>query len=261
MSFQQGLSGLNASAKNLAVIGNNIANANTFGAKAARAEFADVYANAVAGGSNGIGIGVTLAGVAQQFTQGNISTTENPLDLAINGSGFFQMRDGRGATVYSRDGAFKVDRNGFVTNNQDQRLMGYPADGTGNIIAGSAAPLQMPTAGITPAITTRIDMELNLDARLKVTLPTAGPPIDFADPTTYNNATSITVYDAKGQDVQLTYYFQKAATDQWNVYVSANGVPIATASGNPVSSATLNFPTNGGSPTIPWAASRSTSRR
>lgn len=251
MSFQQGLSGLNASAKNLAVIGNNIANANTAGAKAARAEFADVYANAVAGGSNGIGIGVTLAGVAQQFTQGNISTTENPLDLAINGSGFFQMRDGRGATVYSRDGAFKVDRNGFITNNQDQRLMGYPADGTGTIIAGSATPLQMPTAGITPAITTRIDMELNLDARLQSTLPAAGPPIDFADPTTYNNATSITVYDAKGQDVQLTYYFQKAATDTWRVYVSANGVPISTSGGNPASSATLNFPSNGGSPTIP----------
>jgi flagellar hook protein FlgE len=251
MGFQQGLSGLHASSKSLEVIGNNIANANTFGAKVSRAEFADVYANVAGGSSNAIGIGTTVAAVAQQFTQGNISTTENPLDLAINGSGFFQMRDGRGATVYSRDGAFKVDRNGFVTNNQDQRLMGYPADGTGNIIAGSAAPLQMPTAGITPAITTRIDMELNLDARLKVTLPTAGPPIDFADPTTYNNATSITVYDAKGQDVQLTYYFQKAATDQWNVYVSANGVPIATASGNPASSATLNFPTNGGSPTIP----------
>ena len=251
MSFQQGLSGLNASAKNLAVIGNNIANANTFGAKAARAEFADVYANAVAGGSSNIGIGVTLAGVAQQFTQGNISTTENPLDLAINGNGFFQVRDGRGATLYSRDGAFKVDRNGFVINNQDQRLMGYPADGTGTIIAGTAQPLQMPTAGITPAITSRIDMELNLDSRLKTTVPASGSPIDFADPSTFNNATSITVYDAKGQDVQLTYYFQKAATDTWNVYVSANGAPIATASGNPARSAQLTFPTNGGSPTIP----------
>ena len=77
----------------------------------------------------------------------------------------------------------------------------------------------MPTAGITPAVTTKVDMELNLDARLGVTLPAAGSPIDFSDPTTYNNATSQTVYDAKGQSVALTYYFQKSATDTWNVYV------------------------------------------
>ncbi len=74
MSFQQGLSGLNASSKNLAVIGNNIANANTYGAKASRAEFSDVYAAALNGaGTNSIGIGVNVAAVAQQFTQGNIT--------------------------------------------------------------------------------------------------------------------------------------------------------------------------------------------
>ena len=95
MSFQQGLSGLNAASKNLEVIGNNIANANTFGAKASRAEFADVYADALNGaGTNNIGIGVNLAAVAQQFTQGNITTTDNPMDLAINGAGFFQVTDG-----------------------------------------------------------------------------------------------------------------------------------------------------------------------
>jgi len=97
MGFQQGLSGLNASSKNLDVIGNNIANANTYGAKVARAEFADVYANAVSGTSNTIGIGTTLATVAQQFTQGNVTTTDNPLDVAINGSGFFQVSTSSGA--------------------------------------------------------------------------------------------------------------------------------------------------------------------
>ena len=95
MGFQQGLSGLNASSKNLEVIGNNIANANTFGAKASRAEFADVYANAIGGSSNAVGIGVSVAAVAQQFTQGNITGTDNPLDIAINGGGFFQVRDRR----------------------------------------------------------------------------------------------------------------------------------------------------------------------
>jgi flagellar hook protein FlgE len=252
MSFQQGLSGLNAASKNLEVIGNNVANANTFGSKASRAEFADMYANAIgAGGSNAIGIGTTLSAVAQQFTQGNITSTENPLDLAINGAGFFQVTDGSNAPEYTRNGQFKVDRNGFIVNNEQQRLMGYPADATGAIQAGQAAALQMPTAGITPAPTTTIQMELNLDARSQITLPGAGAPIDFTDPKTYNNATSVTVYDAKGQDVALTYYFQKSATDTWNVYVTANGTPIATAGGNPAASTTITFPANGGTPTAP----------
>jgi len=252
MSFQQGLSGLNASAKNLEVIGNNVANANTYGAKSSRAEFADMYANALSGGgANNIGIGVTLAAVAQQFTQGNISSTDNPMDLAINGAGFFQLADSNGGVEYSRNGQFRVDRDGYVVNVQMQRLMGFPADATGAIQAGQAKALQMPTAGITPAETSRVKMELNLDARAQVTAPTSGPPIDFLDPTTFNNATSLTVYDAKGQDVALTYYFQKAATDQWNVYVTANGTPIATAGGNPAPSTTLTFPANGGKPTSP----------
>ena len=249
MGFQQGLSGLNASSKSLEVIGNNIANANTVGAKSSRAEFADVYANAL-GGSNAVGIGVTVADVAQQFTQGNISTTDNPLDIAINGNGFFEVSKG-GTVSYTRNGQFKVDRDGFIVNDQLQQLMGYPADATGTIIPGAAGPLQMPTGGITPAVTTTIGMEMNLDARLGTTLPAAGAPIDFADPTTYNNATSQTVYDAKGQSVALTYYFQKASTDNWNVYVAANGTPIATAAGNPAASTTITFPANGGKPTAP----------
>ena len=250
MGFQQGLSGLNASSKSLDVIGNNIANASTVGAKVARAEFADVYANAI-GGSNAVGIGVTVADVAQQFTQGNISATDNPLDIAINGNGFFEVSKGGGTVSYTRNGQFKVDRDGFIVNNQKQRLMGYPADAAGVIIPGAAGPLQMPTGGITPAVTTTIGMELNLDARAGVTLPAAGAPIDFADPSTYNNATSQTVYDATGQGVALTYYFQKASNDTWNVYIAANGAPITTAGGNPAASTTITFPANGGTPTAP----------
>jgi flagellar hook protein FlgE len=251
MGFQQGLSGLNAASKNLEVIGNNIANANTYGAKDARAEFADIYANALGNSSNAVGIGTSVAAVAQQFTQGNITTTDNPLDVAINGAGFFQVSDGKGAVSYSRNGQFKVDNTGYIVNNEQQRLMGYPANATGTIIPGTAIPLQMPTQGITPAVTTKIAMEVNLDSRVAVTLPTTGAPIDFADPTTYNSATSQTVYDAKGQDVALTYYFQKTATDTWNVYVTANGTPLATAGGNPAPSTTITFPANGGAPTAP----------
>jgi len=253
MGFQQGLSGLNATSKNLEVIGNNIANSNTYGAKASRAEFSDMYASAMNGaGANSIGIGVSLSSVSQQFTQGNIASSQNPMDLAINGAGFFQVTDGKNPTMYTRNGQFKVDRDGFVVNGQGLKLMGYAADGAGTILPGQATPLQMPTAGITPSATDRIKLEMNLDARSPVTLPASGAPIDFTDPSTYNNATSLTVYDAKGQDVALTYYFQKAATDTWNVYITANGTPLATdASGNPAASSQIVFPSNGGSPTSP----------
>ena len=240
MSFQQGLSGLNASSKNLEVIGNNIANSQTYGAKSSRAEFADVYANAMNGaGSNAIGIGVNLAAVAQQFTQGNISTTDNPMDLAINGSGFFQVSDGRNPTMYTRNGQFKIDRDGFIVNNQAMMLMGYQADDQGVIVPGQAAPIQLPTAGIDPRATDEITLEMNLDARAAVT---GGAVFDAGDPTTYNNATSVTVYDEKGQDVALTYYFQKTATDTWNVYITANGEML------PAMPHQVEFPANGGNP-------------
>ena len=253
MSFQQGLSGLNATSKNLEVIGNNVANANTFGFKSARAEFADMYATSMNGtGASNIGIGVNLAAVAQQFTQGNIVTTENPMDLALNGAGFFQVTDGRSPVSYTRNGQFKVDRNGWVVNNAGERLLGYPADGTGVIQPGTAEPLRMPTSGINPAATANMRIQMNLDSRAATTLPSAGAQIVLNDPTTYNNATSVTVFDAKGQDVALTYYFQKSATDTWNVYVTANGAPISVdGSGNPLPSTTLTFPANGSAPTAP----------
>jgi flagellar hook protein FlgE len=251
MGFQQGLSGLAASSASLDVIGNNIANANTYGAKSSRAEFADMYANAIGGTSNAIGIGTEVAAVAQQFSQGTITSTNNPLDVAINGAGFFEMSGASGAVSYTRNGEFKTDTSGYIVNDQGQRLMGYPADATGTIIPGTATALKMPTAGLTPVVTSTISMQMNLDATQAVTLPAAGAPIDFNDPSTYNNATSQTVYDAKGQSVALTYYFQKANTDTWNVYVAANGTPIATAGGNPAASTTITFPTNGGTPTAP----------
>jgi flagellar hook protein FlgE len=255
MGFQQGLSGLNASSKNLEVIGNNVANANTFGAKASRAEFADMYAAAMNGsGANNIGIGVNLAAVTQQFTQGSISTTESSLDVAINGSGFFQLSD-NGTTVYSRNGQFQVNKDGYIVSNGGLKLMGYKADGTGTIQPGQAVPLQLPTAGIDPAATKEITLEMNLDSRAATTLPATTPQINLSDAKTYNNATSLTVYDAKGQDVALTYYFQKAGTDQWNVYVTANGTSLAVdGAGDPAPVTTMQFPTNGGNPTAPVGA-------
>lgn len=252
MSFQQGLSGLNASSKNLEVIGNNVANANTVGAKSSRAEFGDMYANAMNGsGSTGVGIGVNLQAVAQQFTQGNIATTENPLDLAINGNGFFELSNGA-QTLYSRNGQFQADKDGFIVNNAGLKLMGYPADRNGLIQPGGAVPLQLPTGGVEPSVTSEVSVEMNLDARLATTLPAGTPQIDFGDAKTYNNATSGMVFDEKGQDVALTYYFQKSATDNWNVYATANGVSVnVDGAGDPLPVTAITFATNGSGPITP----------
>jgi flagellar hook protein FlgE len=253
MSFQQGLSGLNASSKNLEVIGNNVANANTIGAKSSRAEFADMYANAINGaGATNIGIGVNLAAVTQQFTQGNITTTENPLDLAIKGGGFFEVSNGS-QTLYTRNGQFQADKDGYIVNNAGLKLMGYPADNNGVIQPGAAQALKLPTGGVDPQVTTGIDVEMNLDSRLATTAPAAAatPQVDFSDATTYNNATSVTVFDAKGQDVALTYYFQKSGTDTWNVYATANGTTVAGTAAAPLPVTSITFASDGSAPTAP----------
>jgi flagellar hook protein FlgE len=252
MSFQQGLSGLNATSKNLEVIGNNVANANTFGAKSSRAEFADMVAASLNGATSSMpGIGTNVETIAQQFTPGNLKTTENPLDLAINGGGFFQIDD-NGATHYTRNGQFKLDRDGYFVNNQSQKLLGYVADNLGVIQPGLAKPMRMSTSGINPAGTTAMKVEFNLDARSKSTVPTGGAPTNLNDATHYNNATSVVVYDEKGQDIALTYYFQKASTDSWNVFVTANGQPINTdAAGNPLASTVITFPADGSGPSAP----------
>jgi flagellar hook protein FlgE len=250
MGFQQGLSGLNAASKNLEVIGNNVANANTIGAKESRAEFGDMYASAISNTS--IGIGVNLQAVTQQFTQGNITTTDGPLDLAINGNGFFEVQNPAGQTVYTRNGQFQQSKDGFIVTNTGLKLVGYPAAKDGTIQPGAAVPLQLPTGGVAPNPTGSVKIEMNLDARKATTLPAGTPQIDFTDAKTYNDATSVTVFDAKGQDVALTYYFQKSATDNWNVYATANGTSVKVdGSGNPLPVTTIAFPGNGGTPTAP----------
>lgn len=217
MGFQQGLSGLNAAAKNLDVIGNNVANANTVGFKQSQAQFADIYANA-----QGAGIGVSVAAIAQKFSAGSITSTGNPLDMAIGGSGqgFFQM-DNNGATTYTRNGQFHMDKDGYVVNAQEHKLTGYPVNQlTGVITTGSAVPLQLPVAAIAPKATTKASLGLNLDSRL--TPPSATVAFDPTKPATFNNSTAITIFDSLGNDHMATLYLQKdpVAVNKWNVYMT-----------------------------------------
>jgi flagellar hook protein FlgE len=243
MSFQQGLSGLNAASRNLDAIGNNVANANTVGAKSARAEFADVFANA-AGGAASVqtGIGVAVSGVTQQFSQGAISTTSNPLDVAINGSGFFRLST-NGVLSYSRNGQFKLDKEGFMVNTQGARVTGFPVDSAGRVSTGSPTDIRLNTADIEPRRSAEVEGELNFDARAAIITA----PFDPADSATYNNATSVTVYDSLGQNHTMSLYFQKTANNSWDVFAAEDGVQIGGAAVGSIDfDATTGLVTSGG---------------
>lgn len=226
MAFQQGLSGLNSASKNLDVIGHNIANGNTVGMKASRAEFGELYASSVnaAGGVNS-GIGVAMTAVTQSFTQGNITVTGSDLDVAINGSGFFEVTAPNGSTAYSRAGQFKLDRDGGIVTNQGFKLMGYPTDEAGNRLSFETSPLTLPTGGPIPARQTAgITAEFNLDARAQVyDAVTNTPPLS-----TYG--TSLIGYDAQGIEVPVSMAFTKTGNNAWRIYTSGDGTAPTTAS-------------------------------
>lgn len=239
MSFQQGLSGLNAASKSLEVIGNNVSNANTVGFKQSQAIFADVFANSLTGsGASQIGIGTKIASVRQEFTQGNITNSNNPLDIAINGGGFFRLSD-NGAVVYSRNGQFQLDKEGFIVNSQGQNLTGYTVV-NGVLSTGSPNDLQINTADLPPSETTLVNGLFNLDSR-KTELSSAN--FDQEDPTTYHHSTSVNVYDSLGNSHIMQNFFIKTDAGTWDVYTAVDG---NTGS----KTATMTFDETGIKPTI-----------
>ncbi|RDI19553.1 flagellar hook protein FlgE [Pseudacidovorax intermedius] len=215
MSFQQAIAGLNAASRSLDVIGHNIANAGTTGMKSSRVEFAEVYA-AAAAGTNSVtgGMGVMVGNVSQQFTQGNINATNNALDLAINGNGFFQVTMPDGSAAYTRAGNFKKDATGTIVTATGAKLMGYPTDAKGNRTSSTLQTLVVPTGTVPAKRTSAISADITLDASAAVSTSTA-------DLSKYS--TSMTAYDAQGLKVEVGMYFQKTANNTWNVYTSVNG--------------------------------------
>lgn len=162
MSFNTALSGLRAASTELEVTGNNVANASTTGFKSSRAEFGDIYANAFVTGGNQTGAGVLTQDISQQFSQGNVSFTENSLDMAINGNGFFVVKEDQ-TNTFTRAGLFGLDKENYVVNNSGARLQGYLADDQGQI-GGTLADLQVNNQGLVPKPTTRVDETFNLSA-------------------------------------------------------------------------------------------------
>jgi flagellar hook protein FlgE len=225
MPFAIALSGLNAASADLGVTANNVANVNTTGFKMSRAQFSEVFAVGTQSvSSSATGSGVRLSAIAQQFTQGNIDFTDNALDLAIAGEGFFVLSD-NGARVYSRAGAFGVDNQGNVVNADGLRLQAYPYAGNGLFNTGTPNDLQLTTGANPPAATTRADLGLNLPANSP--LP-ANPTFDPTDPASFNHTTSVTIYDSLGAAHTATVFFIKdAAQNTWNTAVEIDGTPVA----------------------------------
>jgi len=225
-TFQQGLSGLSAAQRGLEVIANNVSNANVVGFKSSQAQFSDVFARAFSGGAgnNNVGLGTQLSGVQQSFKQGNLSVTGNPLDLGINGEGFFKMDSINGEKIYTRNGQFKLDSSGNVVNNRGDFLLGFPVDQATLRPTDNPARIQIPQAAIPPSSTKATSLELNLDARKTVITD----PFDPANLATYNNSTSMTVYDQLGNSHVFSVYFRKtdAATNTWETQATLDGTAI-----------------------------------
>jgi flagellar hook protein FlgE len=222
-AFSIALSGLTAASSDLDVTANNVANADTVGFKESRAEFADVFAaGAVNLNTSAIGEGVRLSTTAQQFTQGNISTSGSNLDLAISGDGFFTLKDPSNGIVYTRNGQFSENKNGDVVTATGQALQVYPPTTTGGFNTGALQNLNLQTAQSFPLATTGGTVILNLPAG---TAPPTGGAFDPNNPATYNQSTSTTVFDSLGNSFPATFFFTQTATPGvWNVNMTVNNV-------------------------------------
>lgn len=232
MSFRIALSGINAAASGLNTTANNIANVNTVGFKRSRAEFGDLFANSGYGlQRNAVGAGVRVTNIAQQFSQGTINFTDNALDMAISGNGFFTLsRDGE--TVYSRAGNFGVDRAGYVVNPVGDRLQVFPptVSATGQITGfnnGQLADLRLALGEAPPLASSLVEMGTNLPADA---VPPTLTPFNAADAQTYNFATTVTVYDSLGVSHNATFYYVKTANPgEWELYTQIDGTPVGGA--------------------------------
>lgn len=229
MGFQQGLSGLNAASKSLDVIGNNIANSGTVGFKSSDIQFNDVFATALSGGGGAqVGIGTKVGAIMQSFSQGNISITNNPLDIAINGNGFFRMASPSGDVTYSRNGQLHLDNSGYIVNSSGLQLTGYTTIDpvTGLAVPSAPQPIQLNLGGIKANPTSTATVGVNLDATSPVVTVI---PFDPTNASTFTSATAITAYDAIGEAHDVMLYFVKTNTvpGTWDVHMDMSGVTNA----------------------------------
>ncbi len=232
MSFYTALTGLNGSSADISATSNNIANVGTTGFKRSRVEFGDIFATSpLQNASSSIGSGTILKGIKQQFTQGNIASSLNALDLAISGQGYFALKPSLTAsqTVYTRNGSLSVNNDRYVVDSAGQFLLTYPVNTDGSVTAkdlDSAVPLQLPVTSGDPQATSNITLGVNVNAASDVVTDRAafsdGYEFNPNDPNTFSNSTSITIFDDLGNPTIATVYFIKTqaatAEDPTNKY-------------------------------------------
>ncbi|HEX7519745.1 MAG TPA: flagellar hook protein FlgE, partial [Candidatus Deferrimicrobium sp.] len=245
-SLYTAISGMDATGTQLSVIGDNIANMNTVGFKKSTVAFGDVLSQV--SGSGQVGRGVFVQEVSPLMTQGAFETTQNALDLAIDGDGFFAVSD-NGARYYTRAGNFSVNSDGFIVNPDNLRLQGYLADAAGNI-SGTTGDLQLAATQNPARMTGAANVAVNLDATAPVQ-PAAftldgdgnGTP---NDPLNYNSSTTVSMYDSQGGVHQVTLYYAKTADNTWDIHSvyadPAKPGQLLEATGSPQ---TLTFDTGG----------------
>lgn len=242
MALNQALSGINAAQSELNIISNNIANAGTVGFKGSTGQFAEVYA--VTGlnlSSVTVGSGAELTGVAQQFSQGDLETTNGSLDMALSGNGFFVVNNGTG-NQYTRDGAFHEDANGYVVTANGANLQVYPPTTAGGFNTSTLTNLQLNTAQSAATATSTITVSSNIPSG--ATVPTT-TPFSPTDSTSYNDASTLTVYDSQGGAHSATIYYVKTANNTWNANLYIDGNSAGTAAMTFNSAGALTTPANG----------------
>ncbi len=254
-ALYSGVSGLNTNSQAMSVIGNNLANTNTLGFKGARSVFSDLLSSNISGsgGSSQVGRGVNISKVDNIFSQGTFEATATNTDVAIEGEGFFMLKEpGDNTTYYSRAGAFRFDQDGYLVNPEGFVVQGKAFDDNGNLIAGDPTDIQVANVGLVPAkVTDTMTMSTNLDAS-EVTPAAAFDP-DIPD--TFNYSASTTTYDSLGTSHLITVYFVKdAAPNSWSWHWSAEdtlGAPLGGAGTAPITFDADGLLTGGGTDQIP----------
>jgi len=222
MTLEIALTGINAASSELDSISNNIANNATSGFKRSRVEFADVYAlSTFGGGTPSVGQGVQVAGIRQEFEQGDMQFTERNLDLAVEGLGLFRLSD-NGSAIYTRSGNFGLDREGFITNASGSKLTGYGVN-SDDEIQPIITDLQIDYTDLKPNVSTTVEIEANLDIQAQIL-----PPFDANDPDTFNFSTSTTIYDSLGASEVANVYFRRDAANTWSAFTYIDGQGVST---------------------------------
>ncbi|NLH51155.1 MAG: flagellar hook protein FlgE [Myxococcales bacterium] len=245
-AMYSGISGLGSNATMMEIIGNNLANINTPAFKFSRADFSDVLAKTLAGGME-IGRGSRVGDTSMVMAQGGFQSTENVTDIALSGKGFFMVRDdATNSMLYTRNGSFMVDKNGYVTNSAGMKLMGFSLN-ENSTASGVPHDIRVTQAPLAPKVTTEVSLYANLDSQAEIV-----GPFDITNPVNTSNFTaSITVYDTLGNPHQVTSYFSRNAApgagggNVWEYNIVVDAADSATGADYVATSGTIEFSTEG----------------